>query len=141
MLYIEKNNSIDSRYTGYSGKISNLWKTQNWLITHAKTSELHQLIHYKNNAVKCVVFEGLITRKDTLVFDYIVNSFENKEPVFVQSGCLGSGFGLTEYYLSKTYDKVTENSYSDKMIDGLFTQDQITILDSISKTKTRYLVH
>ncbi|WP_299215204.1 hypothetical protein [uncultured Dokdonia sp.] len=140
VLYIEKRNSIDTQYTGYSGSSSSLWKTQQWLINNAKKSELHQLMNYKNSAVKGVIFEGLLERKDSKVFDYIINSVDDEGTIHFQLGCVGNDFGLTEYYLFLVRS-TTRKELTLKVRDYLFSEDQIKILDSIVKTKTRYLIN
>lgn len=140
VLYIEKRNGIDTKFTGYSGSLSSFWKTQQWLINTAKTSELHQLIKYENSAVKGLVFQGLLERKDSKVFDYIMNSVDDEGTVHFQLGCVGNAFGLTEYYLFLVSSPAKED-YTLEVQNYLFSEDQIKILDSIAKTKTRYLTN
>ena len=138
ILSIEKHNEIDSEFTGYIGKTSQSWHTQNWLISQATTSELEKLITYDNSAVRGIVFEALINRKHPNLYNYIIQSVDYKKPVYVQFGCLIDSFGLTEYYLFKTSDKVVRSNYKNQVKEGLFTENQIIVLDSISKTKTRF---
>ena len=140
VLYIEKRNGIDSKFTGYAGRLSSFWKTQQWLINAAKTSELHQLIKYDNSTVKGVIFQGLLERKDPKVFDYIINSVDDEGTVHFQLGCVGNAFGLTEYYLFLISSPAKED-YTLKVQDDLFTENQIKIVDSIAEIKTRYLTN
>lgn len=138
VLSLEKYNKIASQYTGYSGTTSDIWKTQNWLISKATTAELEKLITYDNSAIKGIAFEALIKRKHPKIFTYIVNSVDYEKPVYAQLGCLGYSFGLTEYYIFLISDRMTKN---DNVKANLFIEDQLTVIDSISKIKTRYLVY
>lgn len=110
------------------------------MINNATTAELEKLIAYDNSAVRAISFEALLQRKHPNIFDYIVNSVDYKKLVYVQTGCMGSAFGLTEYYLFMTYDQVG-GSYKESVKDDLFTKNQIKTLDSIAKTKNRYLIN
>ncbi|WP_299768340.1 hypothetical protein [uncultured Dokdonia sp.] len=113
-----------------------MWEPQSWLINNATTAELERLIEYDNSAVRAIAFEALLQKKHPNIFDYIVNSEDYKKLVYIETGCMGSAFGLTEYYLFMTYDRSKRRYKS-----NLFSKEQITILNRIANRKNRYLIN
>jgi hypothetical protein len=134
VLSIEQKNYISSQYTRYYEKPLEVWSTEEWFITYAKTPELVQLLQYDNTAVKGLVFQSLLRRKDSQIFEYVMNSLDDEDTVYLNLGCIGGSIGVTEYYLSFLgYYSVEKNISKDKK--HLFSKDQIKTLDSIASTK------
>jgi len=108
--------------------------SQEWFMKYAKTSELVQLLKYDNAAVKGHAFQSLVRRKDTHIFEYLINSLDDKDIVYLDLGDSGGSIGITGYYLSFLgYYSIEKNISKDKKY--LFSENQIKILDSIASTK------
>lgn len=108
IIAFEKYGSITSKYVGYAGKTPQQWYRQKWLNENLNENELIKLTEYPNGTVKGIAYWNLFKNKKVdkkELFEKALN--DTLAFVHYQSGCLGTGFMLSEFVV--TYLPIKEN--------------------------------
>ena len=122
---------ITNYRVGLFGDISYQWYRANWFKENASAEELKQLLYYNDGVIRGYAFDGLVLKKDTMIFEYMKDSFNDSIIVYTLYGCVGTGVQLWEYYLSTNLKK---NGYR-------FNQQQKNELDSLIELKKNEYRH
>jgi hypothetical protein len=122
---IEKYNQLTSSGVGYAGVKTVQWERYEKLSKAASLPELRQLTHHKNTVVRCYSFNALAARKDSAIFNILLDHLHDTARVSTFIGCIISKRKVGDYFINS----VTPYDSSDT--DYKLSAKQKVIVDSI----------
>lgn len=136
-ILVAKNHSIDDRYTGYAGRISNQYLRQQWLMNHASAYELQKLTEYPNGAVKAIAYSGLfqnasVKDKTSIALKAIQDTVSK---IYYTSGCTGDQMNLSQYIME---NMLFNNMYYSSGTNGELREEYNFTVSQKEKILTTY---
>ena len=142
VISLDKYGTLTNGVIGIAGLTPQQWHRQNWIIDNSTESELLSLTDYPSGTVKGLAYKGLIIKNHANQYELLKKSL-NDTLTFVHytSGCIGSGFMLSEYILEYEFvldtTLVTEKNSRLNLTSSQRTE-LIGILNKRKKSKHLY---
>ncbi|HTK22094.1 MAG TPA: hypothetical protein VL442_21395 [Mucilaginibacter sp.] len=135
---IAKYNQLNNSGVGFAGVKTVQWSRYEKLNKAASLPELRQLTQHKNSVVRCYSFDALAARKDTAIFNILLDHLHDTAQLSTFIGCIISKTDVGDYFINSVtpYDS-SETGYKLSAKQRVFV-DSILLFDKRIKLAAKH---